>query len=75
MILMCFSTIGTIKVRDQKKTIDTVIKLKKFLELLVEEECPYYWKDEDNLPEKWDDFLVELLPEEFTFCGPFDLSK
>ncbi|KFH66212.1 hypothetical protein MVEG_08312 [Podila verticillata NRRL 6337] len=71
-----FTQIGSrrIKVRDQDNTTDKDIGLKEFLELLSQEKCPYYWKDEDQIPKAWDNFLMELLPEELTFCGPFDLN-
>ncbi|KAF9110881.1 hypothetical protein BGX27_005749 [Mortierella sp. AM989] len=65
----------TIKIRDQDNFIDKNIRLKEFLERLSQEECPYYWKDEDRIPKAWDTFLMKLLPEELTFCGPFDLNK
>ncbi|KFH70215.1 hypothetical protein MVEG_03066 [Podila verticillata NRRL 6337] len=72
-----FTQVGsrTIKVRDQDNTVDKNIKLREFLELLSQEKCPYYWKDEDQIPKAWDNFLAKLLPEELTFCGPFDLNK
>lgn len=72
---MFFSTTGRIKVRHQDNTTDKDIRLKEYLELLSQEKCLYYWKDEDQIPKAWDTFLMELLPEELTFCGPFDLSK
>ncbi|KAF9371853.1 hypothetical protein CPC16_002812 [Podila verticillata] len=72
-----FTQVGsrTIKVRDQDNTVDKNIKLREFLELLSQEKCPYYWKDEDQIPKAWDNFLAKLLPEELTFCGPFDLNS
>ncbi|KAF9368658.1 hypothetical protein CPB97_004397, partial [Podila verticillata] len=71
-----FTQIGSrrIKVRHQDNTTDKDIRLKEYLELLSQEKCLYYWKDEDQIPKAWDTFLMELLPEELTFCGPFDLN-
>ncbi|KAI1295954.1 hypothetical protein EDD11_007689 [Mortierella claussenii] len=63
-----------ITVRDQDKMVDKVVRLKEFIGLLSQEKCPYCWKDEDQIPKAWDSFLTKLLPEEFTFCGPYDLN-
>ncbi|KAI9232103.1 MAG: hypothetical protein BYD32DRAFT_441243 [Podila humilis] len=67
-----FSATGRIKVRHQDNITDKDIRLKEYLELLSQEKCLCYWKDEDQIPKAWDTFLMELLPEELTFCGPFD---